>query len=550
VTVRANQVGVNISSLVINAVGSLNATNNVALSVIPAAGASYNNIGSITRLGVAQLWIGDVVANGSITGNITASRVGNIEANGTISGNIIVQGIDTSSVARAAIIDRLRSLNGNITGDITLDHPGLTANERPYVNIDAPNGTIGTAADPVNFSIGGDIQLLSGQSIFGTITSRRGNFSGDTWSLRATSGEFSGSLTTTNIKSSSPNPNAARGVFVSGNMDANVTLTGGVVDEQIVIGGTFNSGKTITTPASGLTDQIVINNLNQVGNNWSGTVTVGTDTLVTANYATPNATLGNGSVGLVPFRLHNDSSVPANQSFLPGTPPRLADPTSVNDITDSDFRNLLGQGFRPIVLEFYGPIKLPSSGPPVRVTLVSVDCTSPFDFTEVFSFSIQTPAVGGPAAPRRLIITANPNPPPGKFVLPGTYQVTMPDTGGLLCDIAPSTSNVRVADFFYNFRLYNDCDLNGTPFLGNSNVIDANCASTGYCDPIDFNRNGVYPEDEDVIDFFDVLAGAPCPYAGICDIDFNNNTVFPEDADVIAFFDVLAGGGCVTCFPN
>ena len=68
------------------------------------------------------------------------------------------------------------------------------------------------------------------------------------------------------------------------------------------------------------------------------------------------------------------------------------------------------------------------------------------------------------------------------------------------------------------------------------------------CDSIDFNRNDVFPEDQDVIDFFEVLAGAPCPYnppAGeVCDIDFNNNGVFPEDQDVIDFFNVLAGGAC------
>ncbi len=68
------------------------------------------------------------------------------------------------------------------------------------------------------------------------------------------------------------------------------------------------------------------------------------------------------------------------------------------------------------------------------------------------------------------------------------------------------------------------------------------------CDSIDFNRNTVFPEDQDVIDFFNVLAGGPCPYtppAGeVCDIDFNNNTVFPEDQDVIDFFNVLAGQSC------
>jgi hypothetical protein len=63
-----------------------------------------------------------------------------------------------------------------------------------------------------------------------------------------------------------------------------------------------------------------------------------------------------------------------------------------------------------------------------------------------------------------------------------------------------------------------------------------------YCDSIDFNLNGVFPEDQDVIDFFDVLAGGACDRCN--DIDFNNNGVFPEDQDVIDFFNVLAGGEC------
>ncbi len=75
------------------------------------------------------------------------------------------------------------------------------------------------------------------------------------------------------------------------------------------------------------------------------------------------------------------------------------------------------------------------------------------------------------------------------------------------------------------------------------------CGSMGCpCDPIDFNRNDVFPEDQDVIDFFDVLAGgtpASCdPDRGCNDIDFNNNGVFPEDQDVMDFFNVLAGGSC------
>ncbi|HLP85299.1 MAG TPA: hypothetical protein VK157_13200 [Phycisphaerales bacterium] len=75
-------------------------------------------------------------------------------------------------------------------------------------------------------------------------------------------------------------------------------------------------------------------------------------------------------------------------------------------------------------------------------------------------------------------------------------------------------------------------------------IIAAPAVPPAACDSIDFNRNGVFPEDQDVADLFSVLAGGPCPYAGTCDIDFNNNCVFPEDADVVAFFDVLAGASC------
>ncbi|HLP84984.1 MAG TPA: hypothetical protein VK157_11600 [Phycisphaerales bacterium] len=76
----------------------------------------------------------------------------------------------------------------------------------------------------------------------------------------------------------------------------------------------------------------------------------------------------------------------------------------------------------------------------------------------------------------------------------------------------------------------------GAPFIAAITVEHAGC------DSIDFNGNGVFPEDQDVIDFLNVLAGGDCPTCN--DIDFNNNGVFPEDQDIIDFFNVLAGGDC------
>jgi hypothetical protein len=61
------------------------------------------------------------------------------------------------------------------------------------------------------------------------------------------------------------------------------------------------------------------------------------------------------------------------------------------------------------------------------------------------------------------------------------------------------------------------------------------------CD-VDFNNNGIFPEDQDINDFLDVLAGSACVP---CDsVDFNRNGIFPEDQDIIDFFDVLAGAQC------
>ncbi|MFN7316674.1 MAG: hypothetical protein ACK5ZG_09300 [Phycisphaerae bacterium] len=67
------------------------------------------------------------------------------------------------------------------------------------------------------------------------------------------------------------------------------------------------------------------------------------------------------------------------------------------------------------------------------------------------------------------------------------------------------------------------------------------CPAAG-CDDIDFNNDEVFPDDQDVVDFFNVLAGGDCPACN--DIDFNNDEVFPDDQDVVDFFNVLAGGEC------
>jgi hypothetical protein len=68
------------------------------------------------------------------------------------------------------------------------------------------------------------------------------------------------------------------------------------------------------------------------------------------------------------------------------------------------------------------------------------------------------------------------------------------------------------------------------------------CIST--CDSIDFNADGLFPDDNDLVDFLVVLAGGECSTGTCNDIDFNNDGLFPDDNDLLAFLRVLAGGSC------
>jgi len=65
------------------------------------------------------------------------------------------------------------------------------------------------------------------------------------------------------------------------------------------------------------------------------------------------------------------------------------------------------------------------------------------------------------------------------------------------------------------------------------------------CDFIDFNRDGLYPDNLDLVDFFSAFGGGPCSTGPLCgDLDFNNDGVSPDNADLAAFLRVFAGGDC------
>jgi hypothetical protein len=69
------------------------------------------------------------------------------------------------------------------------------------------------------------------------------------------------------------------------------------------------------------------------------------------------------------------------------------------------------------------------------------------------------------------------------------------------------------------------------------------------CGTIDFNGDGLFPDDSDLVEFLTVLAGGDCT-TGTCDvIDFNRDGLFPDDNDLVDFLTVLAGGTPAGCNP-
>ncbi|HYF16214.1 MAG TPA: L-type lectin-domain containing protein [Phycisphaerales bacterium] len=103
-------------------------------------------------------------------------------------------------------------------------------------------------------------------------------------------------------------------------------------------------------------------------------------------------------------------------------------------------------------------------------------------------------------------------------------------------EIDPTTS---ADNAYYRVEFANSC--------GSGAFGDIFATSYLYCNSIDFNNDGLFPDNADLEEFLSVFGGAPCAGAGYnCDpIDFNNDGLFPDNADLEAFFSVFGGGPCL-----
>jgi hypothetical protein len=79
----------------------------------------------------------------------------------------------------------------------------------------------------------------------------------------------------------------------------------------------------------------------------------------------------------------------------------------------------------------------------------------------------------------------------------------------------------------------------------NSISIAAMVPTVPGCGSIDFNNDGLFPDDADLIDLLGVMAGGTCSTGNCNTIDFNSDGLFPSDQDLVSFLSVMAGGPCL-----
>ncbi len=249
-------------------------------------------------------------------------------------------------------------------------------------------------------------------------------------------------------------------------------------------------------------------------------------------YSFTTETLGRGAVGVVPYTAHLTASQlePIVSSKFNGVfPPGIG----------------LGDPSQEARLEFYGPVTVgEGSTPPFEVALMNPQDPQ-FPLLDVSRFvTFVRPPIEDRVVRIGLRDPAIPLPS-------GEYRVTArPGTNLVTCaNLFPTVPAAQVeidTTFEFRFVIVADCAGGGPGGLEPDGIPDATsagvCGDVTLCDSIDFNNDGVFPDDQDAIDFFDVLAGESC--IPCSDIDFNNNFVFPEQDDVIQFMHVFSGGTC------
>ncbi len=223
-------------------------------------------------------------------------------------------------------------------------------------------------------------------------------------------------------------------------------------------------------------------------------------------YDRSSTDLGNGSVALVPYRIHNSDCVPVNNS-----------PTA---ILQSDFAQVdtVGSDPKSVKIDFYGPVRAEHvTRSPVRVEMLLV--SEWYDVTHRMDVIVKRPGDAG------LSRTVEVKGKPGYYVRASQYRVVpvlLDDNDDrLMCDglLTGITAPVAASQIYY-FNISEDCNKNGvldsTDILNNTsedNNSDGRpdeCTTWGVC-AADMDYSGFV--DTDDLDAFVLEFELGSPYA-------------------------------------
>lgn len=265
-----------------------------------------------------------------------------------------------------------------------------------------------------------------------------------------------------------------------GNIHASATLAlnGGLASTgRVLIGNSLNGAVTLPAPGGGnpgLAGQIVTNADNMISGgvgSWLGTVqvgsggsavTIGGGSLYEGRYSTLPSSLGGGSIGLAPFRLHKQACTPPSESAS------SADIVPESFFNPDDASNYRDDTDPPVRIRFYGPVE-PASGLTLTETLVVQvqNPNAPCDWYDLPGVFEAVPLDNG-----RTIGLYVPSGNPGPKI--GTYRITSASGDLLSASVAeasgggpesrsvvwPMLDSCGSADG-YLFRIGRDCDEDG-----------------------------------------------------------------------------------------
>jgi hypothetical protein len=123
----------------------------------------------------------------------------------------------------------------------------------------------------------------------------------------------------------------------------------------------------------------------------------------------------------------------------------------------------------------------------------------------------------------------------------GDFSNTVPLTAGTVQEWTGASGDL-LGHGLPDLAFYQMLDGSNTPTI---QVLENVTPTAGpSCDSIDFNGDGLFPDNADLEDFFSVFGGGACSTGTCGDVDFNNDGLFPDNQDLQDYLAVFGGGSC------